>query len=207
MKLANAVFACVAFLLLGSCSVLPEAVPVELYQLPAPTLPARETNAQLPALRIDRPVTSEALGGNRLLVMTADNQFQAWPQMRLATPVPLLWRDWLLDAFWRDGSIAAVSPASEGLLAPLELAGILRAFHVDHAGAAPAAVISFDATLIDTASRRIVATRRFEARQAMGADSAPAAVTALGEAANAVARELIDWTVQQGAVTGPVAGE
>ena len=185
-------------LLITSCTVLPEQVPVDLYLLPPPTLEPAIAGPRLPALRIDRPVTSQALSGNRLLIMAADNQYKAFPDMRLATPAPLLWRDWLLDAFWRDGRITGLSAASEGLQSELELGGTLRAFHVDNTGNAPQAVIQYDATLISTSGRSIIARRRFESRQTVVAMDASSAISALGVAANQLVKELIQWTVEQG---------
>lgn len=184
--------------LLSACSVLPEQVPVDLYQLPVPTLQAAPAGPRLATLRIDRAISSEALSGSRLLIMTANNQFQAFPNMRLAAPVPLLWRDWLLDAFWRDGRVDGLSAASEGLQSALELGGTLRAFHVDYSGAQAQAVIQYDATLISTDGRQILASKRFEARQSLSSVEVSAAIAALGGAANQLAAELIEWTIQQG---------
>ena len=179
--------------LLSACSVLPEQVPVDLYQLPAPTLQAAAAGPRLSTLRIDRAISSEALSGSRLLIMTANNQFQAFPNMRLAAPVPLLWRDWLLD-----GRVDGLSAASEGLQSALELGGTLRAFQVDYSGAQAQAVIQYDATLISTSGRQILASKRFEARQSLDSVEVSAAVAALGGAANQLAAELIEWTIQQG---------
>jgi cholesterol transport system auxiliary component len=184
--------------LLSACSVLPEQVPVDLYQLPVPTLQAAVAGPRLSTLRIDRAISSEALSGSRLLIMTANNQFQAFPNMRLAAPVPLLWRDWLLDAFWRDGRVDGLSAASEGLQSALELGGTLRAFQVDYSGAQAQAVIQYDATLISTSGRQILASKRFEARQSLDSVEVSAAIAALGGAANQLAAELIEWTIQQG---------
>jgi cholesterol transport system auxiliary component len=184
--------------LLSACSVLPEQVPVDLYQLPVPTLQAAVAGPRLSTLRIDRAISSEALSGSRLLIMMANNQFQAFPNMRLAAPVPLLWRDWLLDAFWRDGRVDGLSAASEGLQSALELGGTLRAFQVDYSGAQAQAVIQYDATLISTSGRQILASKRFEARQSLDSVEVSAAIAALGGAANQLAAELIEWTIQQG---------
>lgn len=185
-------------LLISACSVLPEKVPVDLYRLPPSTQGPAVAGPRLPALRIDRPISSEALGGNRLLVMNADNQFQAFPDMRLSTPTPLLWRDWLLDAFWRDGRITGLSAASEGLQSELELVGTLRAFQLDNTGTQPQAVIQYDATLINTSGRTIIANRRFEARQPVLSVDVPSTISALGIAADQLVHELIQWTVDQG---------
>lgn len=189
--------------LITACSVLPKQVPVDLFQLPVPGIQAATVGPHLSTLRIDRPLSSEALSGNRLLIMTADNQFQAVPNMRLAAPVPLLWRDWLLDAFWRDGRTGGLSAASEGLQSELELGGTLRAFQVDNAGPRAQVVIQYDATLIGIDGRRILASRRFEARQPLDSVEASAAIAALGGAADRLAGELIDWVVQQGQSGNP----
>lgn len=187
-----------AVFLVSACSVLPEQVPVDLFQLPAPSVQAATGGPRLSTLRIDRALSSEALSGSRLLIMTADNQLQAFPNMRLAAPVPLLWRDWLLDAFWRDGRVGGLSAASEGLQSELELGGTLRAFQVDYTGPQAAAVIQYDATLIGTDGRQIVASRRFEARQALYSVEVASAIAAMGLAADRVAGELIEWVIQQG---------
>ena len=117
--------------------------------------------------------------------------------MRLAAPVPLLWRDWLLDAFWRDGSFNGLSAASAGLRSELELGGTLRALYVDNSGMQPQAVIQYDATLISTSGRNIIASQRFEARYVIESVEVPFVVSALGVAANQLVGELIDWTVEQ----------
>lgn len=188
---------------LAACSVLPERTPVDLFQLPPASLSASGSDQRLTSLRISRPQISEALGGNRLLIMTGNNSFQAYPEARWTTTVPLLWRDWLLDAFWRDGRVQALSAASEGLQSSSELGGMLRAFHVDSSSGQPRAVIQFDAMLIDVATRRIIASYRFEAQQTLTGTDVSAAVAALGLASNRLAEELIAWVVSQEARAVP----
>jgi len=192
---------------LCACSVLPERVPVELYELPPSTVESssqeqRATTPTLPSLRLATPSASDALGTTRLLVRVQNGSFQAHPGARWAAAAPVLWRDWLLDAFWRDGRVGALSTSSDGLQSALELGGMLRSLHHDY-GDRSVAVIRFDARLVDTASRRILASRRFEA-EAPVQGSAPAdVVTALGAAADELARELIPWTLEQGSQVSP----
>ena len=200
---------CILLVLASSaCTVLPERVPFDLYQLPPPTITTATEGQALSTLRVDRPSTSEALGGNRLLIMRDDHQLQAYADVRWVAATPLLWRDWLLDAFWRDGRVGSLSAASDALQAQFELGGVLRAFNIDQTGPQPQAVIQFDARLIAVADRRIVASRRFEARQVLDDTTAGSAVNALGAAADSLAGELIDWVVsrgQPGAVGEPTA--
>lgn len=53
----------------------------------------------------------------------------------------------------------------------------------------------FDAQLINTARRDIIASRRFEAREALNRNDA-AAASALGVAADRLAAELIAWAAE-----------
>ena len=185
-------------MILAACSVLPEQTAVDLYQLPPPLIAASSADGQLTALRIARPLSNEALSGNRLLIMAADNQFQAFAGMRMTATIPSLWRDLLLDAFRQDGRVTGLSASSEGLLAELELGGMLSAFHVDSTGPGAVAVIQYDAHLINTASRQIVASQRFTAREMLQSTDPSDAVKALGVAANDLLPELIQWVIANG---------
>lgn len=186
-----------ATVMLGACQILPERAEVALFQLPPSTITRAPEASDLStgSLRLDRPGTSDALGGNRILVLATNNSFEAYPAARWAAPVPTLWRDWLLDAFWRDGSITQLSVAADGLQAQFELGGMLRALHTEFRDGNLQAVIRYDALLIDTRSREIIARRRFEAREPAADNTADAAVAALGVAADRLAVELIDWTL------------
>jgi|SRR5690554_1497409 len=178
-----------------SCTVLPERGPVDLYQLPPSSLTANNGVTLQGALRLSRPATSDALGGSRVLILTEDHSFQAFPEARWAAPIPQLWRDWLLDAFWRDGRVTELSSSGDSLHATLELSGMLRAMHVEYINGQPHGVIRYDAQLVDVRTRSIVASRRFEATQRTTDDSVPAAVRAIGAASDQLAADLIGWTV------------
>ena len=187
-----------AALILAACNVLPERTPVDLFELPDSTMRAAAAGPRLESLRLATPATVDALGGSRLLVQIADHSYQAHPGVRWASPVPQWWRDWLLDAFWRDGRVGALSTNSDGLQATLELGGMLRALNHEFADGRSMAVIRFDARLVETASRRIVASRRFEVEEAVQGTGAADVVVAMGRAADALAAQLLPWTVEQG---------
>ena len=187
---------------LSTCTVLPKRVPTDLYQLPPSTLRANSDGQTLRGLRIDTPTTSDALGGSRVLVMPGNNSFQAYPDARWSAPTALLWRDWLLDAFWRDGRVSALSTSSDGLQATLELGGMLRALHHENLQGLSLAVIRYDANLIEAGSRNILASRRFEVSEPVSGNGVNAVVSALGIAADRLAADLILWTVQQGQQQG-----
>lgn len=183
---------------LSACTVLPERVPTDLYQLPPSTLRANSDGQTLNGLRIDTPTISDALGGSRVLVMPGNNSFQAYPDARWSAPAALLWRDWILDAFWRDGRVSALSTSSDGLEASVELGGMLRGLHHERLDGRSQAVIRYDAQLVQTGSRRILASHRFEASEPVNGDTVGDFVAALGVAADHLAAELIDWTITAG---------
>lgn len=183
--------------LLSACQVLPEREPVDLYQLPPASISAASGVAIDGGFRLMTPESSDALNGARLLILNNNNGFQAWAGTRWTAPIPALWRDWLLDAFWRDGRFSALSTDSTVLQSQRSLGGMLRAFHIEHDGRQQVAVIRFDAQLIDSASREIIASQRFEASEPVNGDDARAAVAAMGVAADRLARELVAWAAEQ----------
>ena len=187
------------FLVLSACQILPDRPDVTLYQLPPSAIASGEAADGMlgSSLRLDRPGTSDALGGNRILVLSTGNRFEAYPGARWSASVPTLWRDWLLDAFWREGSIEQLSVSADGLQAQFELGGMLRALHTEFRDGRTQALVRYDALLVDTRSREIVASQRFEAREPTADNTAESAVAALGVAADRLASELIDWALVQ----------
>lgn len=182
---------------ISACQILPERPEVALYQLPPSSIAGASVTDTTTSLRLDRPGTSDALGSNRILVLAADNSFETYPGARWTAPVPTLWRDWLLDAFWRHGSIDQLSVSADGLQAQFELGGMLRALHTEFRDGRTQAVIRYDALLIDTRSREIISRQRFAAREPTADNTAESAVQALGVAADRLATELIDWTLSK----------
>lgn len=183
-------------MLFSACQVLPEREPVNLYQLPPSTISSTASGTIEGGLRLLTPDSSEALRGTRLLILGDGNSFQAWGGVRWTAPVPALWRDWLLDAYWRDGRFDALSTDSTVLQAERAVSGMLREFHINTVNGRQVAVIQFDAQLLDNNTRTIIASRRFESSETVSGSDAAAAVAALGAAADRLARELISWTAE-----------
>lgn len=188
---------CCTALLACSVNVLPEKQPVDLYALPAATLEADTAVSVLDGLRLSEPATSNALAGSRLLVRMSDGSLQAFPAVQWEAQVPVLWRNWLLDAFWRDGRVSGLSTNAEGLQAQLELGGMLRAFNMAYQNDQLNAVIQYDVRLVELQSRRIVASRRFTVSEPAEGQGGEASVQAMGRAADRLAQELIDWAIMQ----------
>ena len=182
-----------AALAIGGCTILPESREVSLYQLPESSLTPAGAATSPWTLRLRTPRTSEALAGTRLLVMAADNELAAYSGARWVSTTPRLWLDHLARAMTADGRLTAVTTDRDNLLADRELSGVLRAFHVDFRGAVPEAVVRYDAVLAGSASRRIIASRSFTAREPLRGKEAAAMVAALGVASDRVSSDLLNW--------------
>ena len=203
LRVAAAAVLCAA-VLLPACSVLPEAEPLDVYVLPvtgdasATAVPAA-AGAQAWSLRVVRPAAGVHLAGQRIVVMPEDNRVSVYQGAGWSDPAPVLVRDRVLEAFRADGRVGALSSDERQLHADFELDSDLRAFQSEYRGGRPEAVLRLDARLVHTASRRIVASRSFEQRQASADPAVPAVVEAFGTAADRLSAEVVDWTVREAA--------
>ena len=189
-----------ALLLLGSlaaCSVLPKSQVLSTYRLPASNLPSHAASANW-TLRVNTPFSSQLLDSTRIAVVPPGGQISAYQGVRWSDPAPMLLRDRLIDAFLDDGRLKAVSSDESRLQADLELDGDLRSFHSEYQNGQPVTRIRFEARLVQSGSRRILASHRFNVSQAANDTSVPAVVSAFGQAGDQLAREVLEWTLSQG---------
>ena len=181
---------------LSACSILPESLPQDIYRLPPSSIGMSQGEPVDTSLRINRPLASDLLSSTRIVVVPEGNRISVYQGARWSSPATVLWREHLLDAFHNDGRITQLSSSVARLRAEFELGGVLRAFQVEyHAGEAEV-VIRLDAHLVYTASKQTIASRRFSVMEEVNGEQVPAVVEAFGRANDALARELIDWTLQ-----------
>lgn len=183
--------------LLSACSVFPQSQPLDIYRLPPPSIGDGQAAPADVSLRIARPAAGDVLSSSRIAVVPGANRLSVYEGVRWSSPVPALWRDYLLDAFHNDGRIGRLSSADEGLQADFELGGALGAFQAEYREGSPTVVIRFDARLVDTANRRILASRRFAATAQVTGEQVPEVVGAFGRAGDELAEELIEWALSQ----------
>ena len=183
--------------LLGACSILPQSEPLDIYLLPATTLPAQTQRVDW-SLRVNSPVSNQLLDGTRIVVLPEPGRVNTYQGVRWSERTPQLLRARLLDAFQDDGRIQALSNEDQRLQADLELVSDLRSFHSEYRDGIPSALIRLEVNLVDTRSQKIIASRRFSVSQAAGDTSITAVVAAFGKAADQVSRELVDWTLAEG---------
>lgn len=184
-------------LLLGGCSLLPEAEVVQIYLLPSPQAQASSQPRLTKSLGIARPLSSLTLESTRIAVVPQGSEISNYKGARWSDPVPSLLRDHLLEAFQRDGRFPALSSTSQHLQSDYVLTGNLLAFQSEYRNGKPEATIRLDARLVHTLSQRVIASRSFSVRQPSQDVAVPAVVQAFGQASDQIAAQLIDWTASQ----------
>ncbi|RJG13314.1 ABC transporter [Pseudomonas cavernicola] len=185
--------------LLSGCSLLPHAEPNDVYLLPGSV--SRQTNSGTAvdwSLRVAKPQANQVLDNSRIAVLPEGSLISSYKGARWSDAGPVLLRDRLIEAFQADGRITSLSSDDTQLQADLELLSDLRAFQSEYRTGQPEVVIRLDVRLVQSATRKIVAMQRFETRQASSSAQVADVVTAFGLASNALAGQLLTWTLQQG---------
>lgn len=186
-----------ALLSLGACSILPKQEPSDVYRLPTA---ATSSNAATPArwsLRVTRPKSSETLDSPRIAVIPQGDVISSYKGARWSDPAPVLLRNRLTDAFYRDGRVQSISTDDSNLQADFELGGELQAFQSEYRGQAIEVVIRLDARLADD-RQRIIASRRFEVHQPVADKQVSGVVASFGQASDKLTAQVLQWTLEQG---------
>lgn len=187
---------------LSACTLFPERPANRIFQLPAPTVAntAADAKRQDRTLRVSTPQAENPIDSARILVSPGgnrSNEIQAYQGVRWSNKTPVLVRDHLVEAFRRDGRLAAVVTDTSPARSDLTLAGDLTAFQSEYQGGAPVVLIRLDIQLIDERSRNTLASKRFEHRHPATGEEVEAVVEAFGKASGELAREVVDWTLEQ----------
>lgn len=186
---------------IASCSVLPQAETIEVYQLPSSSIAEPKYGDALPwTLRVSIPGRGRLGDTQRVLVLNPDNRIIAYKGARWSDSISILMRNRLTNAFRADGRLAAISHDNANLTPDLELDGELGAFQVEYIDGIPTVVIRVYTTLIQPLRYKTVASRGFEVTQPVKGKGMPSVVSAFGKAADRLAGEIVDWTVEQSGV-------
>ncbi|MCO3355765.1 ABC transporter [Pseudomonas aeruginosa] len=171
---------------LGACSILPEAQVLQVYLLPVHNPPA--SAAAGPSLVLESP---------RIAVRPHGDEISVYQGARWSDPAPSLLRDRLMQAFQADGRVRGLSSDDSNLQADFELGGDLRAFQTEYPNGQASALIRYDARLVRTDDKRVVASRRFEVSQPVDGKKVAAVVSAFGKAGDTLSAQVLDWTLRQ----------
>lgn len=180
----------------ASCSILPKAETRDVYVLPAATgAPPSASPPVTWSLRINTPKATGYLDSNRIAVMPDASRITVYQGARWSDDAAVLMRDRLVDAFRADTRLALVGNGEANERADRELDGQLRSFQTEYINGTPTVVIRYDAQLIEVRTRRIIATRSFEAHSTPRGKDVVSAVNAFGMASDTLTTDVVGWVV------------
>lgn len=192
MKCTALVKALVGVCVLSSCTVLPEAKPIDFYVMtPMPvitTAPVVRSH-----IRVATPELGDALQFERIVRVANDGSIVAYPDAKWSSSIASMWQNWLLEGLWRDSRFEQISSAQQGFDSQWLLAGRLQAFHIEETAQGPMATVRFDAQLINAKHRRLHVSKSFVQQTPVASSTTSAAVQALQVASGDVGRQLLDW--------------
>lgn len=184
--------ACSAAIVLGGCSIIPQAQVVQTWQPPVgkAAISARGDFS----LRVDAPNTTGMLDGSGIVVMPQPGQVSTYKGARWSESPALLVRHRLVDAFMAAG-LPAVTTDDDRFFADYTLDGDLRAFQSEYRSGAPVVVVRYDAQLRRGFSRTPIATHSFVVTGNPSGVDVPQIVTAFGAADDELAQQVVAWTI------------
>ena len=186
---------CAASALLAACSVLPTREPVQIWQPEeTPATVASSASADF-SLRVDTPNTSGVLNQTGIMVMPEPGQISTYKGARWSESPVLLVRHRLVDAFMA-AKLSAVTTEDDHFTSDYTLSGDLRAFQSEYRSGAPVVVVRYDAQLRRGGARHLLATRSFVITQKPSGVEVPQIVTAFGAADDALAQQVVAWTIK-----------
>ncbi|MBS8231295.1 hypothetical protein DYI41_10155 [Marinobacter salarius] len=196
---SRALLCMVVAAMLSACTLFPDRPANRIFQLPASTVEESITDNKpfSTTLRFVTPLAEGPVDSSRILVKSEGNEIKAYQGARWSKKSPVLVRDQLIDAFRRDGRFAGVLTGTSPARSDLTIAGELNAFQSEYQDGMPVALIRLDLHLINERTRNTLASKRFEYHHPATGEQVEEIVEAFGEASNALAREVIHWTVEQ----------
>ncbi|MGE8067332.1 ABC-type transport auxiliary lipoprotein family protein [Pseudomonas sp. NPDC089569] len=194
-----------SFTLMSACSILPKAEPFDVYRLPSAqsSTAASHGSPQRWSLRLNKFQASEVLNSPKIAVIPQGDVISSYKDSRWSDPAPVLLRNRLLDGFQQDGRVTLLSTDDSIFQADLELGGHLQAFQGEYQGTRASVVVSLDAVLVRGYDQHILASRRFEVRQALSDEKVPAVVSGFGLACDQLTAQVVAWAVEQGQKLAP----
>ena len=186
---------------LSACTILPQSPIQQVYLLPAQPAATAMAGSQASerSVRIVQPNTSQFLNGTRIAVQPQGAEITSFSGSRWSDPAPLLLRNRLIQEFRTNGHFRSVSSDDDNLQADLELGGDLSSFQGVYDGDRGEVVIHFDARLVRTSDRRVMASRSFAVREPINGKSMDNVVQAFGLASDKLAAQALAWAHQQAA--------
>jgi cholesterol transport system auxiliary component len=198
-----------AVLVLGGCAKMFTEPPRPLFQLTAPT----NFTASLPHTKaqivVDAPYAPEGLELRRIAVVRSANGLDYLADGDWADRTPSMVRAVLVEAFENSKAVAAVGPDTLDLRADFEIDGDLRHFEAVYdsqgaqPGGGPTVWVALAVKLVKIPEHKILAQTLISAHEPAAANATPAMVQAFSAATASVAKQVVEWTLTNPALSPP----
>jgi len=186
-------------LLLGGCALLGgKGEPLQVMDPSAKVAPAADWPHVRWSLLVLRPIASQALDTERIVVRPAPGVVQVYKGAAWSDTAPDLVQTSLLRAFEDSGRILSVARPGGPVRGELQLASELRAFESIYSGASPDAVIELQARLVRVADGTAVAAKTFRVSEAAGGTEVATVSDAFSRALAKLDAEVVAWTLAEG---------
>ncbi|WP_088278655.1 ABC-type transport auxiliary lipoprotein family protein [Ideonella sp. A 288] len=189
----------VAALATGCAGMLPKPPPAPpafyaLDSAPALSAGAAALTARTAAtLVVDRPHAAAGFDSSRIVYQRAAHRLETYAHSEWVDAPARMLAPLLVSALQRSGGfghvVSAPTPASGDLRLDTEVVQLTQVF-----GAGPSQIrLTLRATLVDQATRRVLAWREFDVTEPAPSDDAPGGVAAANRAVQAVLQALVAW--------------
>ncbi|WP_372971789.1 ABC-type transport auxiliary lipoprotein family protein [Marinobacter sp.] len=190
-------FAMVAALTLAACTVFPEKPAHKIFQLPVPAIKESADESFDTALRISAPMAVAPIDSTRILVKPDSHEIRAYQGARWGNRAPVIVGNHLVEAFRQDGRLVTVVSDTSPARSDLTIVGDLTRFQAEYQNGSPVVHMQLNLQLIDERTRETLSNKRFNVRSQASDESVESVVEAFGQASSELARNVIDWTMQE----------
>ena len=196
----RAVWIAAASLALSGCvSLLPEGgPPPDIYRLSHPDHEHAAGEPVTWAVEVPRPMASKALSTDRIALVIERGSIAFVANARWEAAAPRLFQELIVSTFTASDRVRAAVRPEDGVRTEYELRIDLSRFEAayrDGAGAPPTVIVMFDAKLIDTRTRDLVAAKAFRSLEPASSVQMTDIVDAFDAAASRAADDLVAWSV------------
>lgn len=188
---------------LAACTVLPQRPVSQVWLLPAQPGTSASGQTINRSLRVMQPSTSQFINSSRIAVQPQGAEITVYSGSRWSDSVPVLVRNRLTQELRTNGRFISVSSDEDNLQADFELGGDLSSFQGVYRGKKGEVLIQFDARLVQTSDRRVIASQRFVIHQPISGSSMNEVVEAFGMASDRLAADILRWLGNTSAMRSP----
>lgn len=158
----------------------------------APGITGR-TSAQV---LIPEPRALQALDTEKIAVKPTPNTMSYYDKVAWADTAPKVFQALLLETFQNSGRVKAVGLPGESLLINYQLVTELRAFQAETFGS-DRARIEVAVKLLNDRNGRVIDSQVFRTEAPTGGDTVERAAAGLEAAGQAIATEILGWTLER----------